>query len=103
MAMKEIKIGDEVFRSYDTMEEAFPKMFKSKTFVKLYNEELAKLELIHQIKKLRNEKKMTQKELARLSKMPQSSIARIESGNHSFSLGTLYSIAKVFNKRVALV
>lgn len=48
---KTIKIGDTEMYTADTMEELFPKSFKSKTFVKLYNEELVKLELIHQIKK----------------------------------------------------
>jgi DNA-binding XRE family transcriptional regulator len=103
MARKVIKIGDTVMYSADTMEEMFPKSFKSPTFVKLYHEELAKLDLIHQIKKLRRDGGMTQKDLAKASNMPQSAISRIESGNHSFSLGTLNSIAKVFNKRVALV
>jgi DNA-binding XRE family transcriptional regulator len=76
---------------------------KSETFREAYNEELARLNLVGEIKKLRLEKKYTQKDLAQKAQMPQSVIARIESGEHSFSLGTLNRIAKVFNKEVQLV
>lgn len=76
---------------------------KSETFRKEYNEELARLNLVGEIKKLRLEKKYTQKDLAQKAQMPQSVIARIESGEHSFSLGTLSRIAKVFKKEVQLV
>jgi len=76
---------------------------KSETFREAYNEELIRLNLVGEIKKLRLDKKLTQKNLAQKAKMPQSVIARIESGEHSFSLGTLSRIAKVFNKEVKLV
>lgn len=76
---------------------------KSKTFRDSYNEEMIRLRLVGEIKKLRLEKKLTQKTLAEKAQMPQSVIARIESGEHSFSLGTLSRIAKVFKKEVQLV
>ena len=76
---------------------------KSETFREVYNEELARLNLVGEIKKLRLAKKYTQKDLAQKAQMPQSVIARIESGEHSFSLGTLSRIAKVFKKEVQLV
>ncbi len=46
---------------------------------------------------------MTQAEVAQKTDMPQSVIARIESGTHSFSIATLHKIARVFNKHVGLV
>jgi len=76
---------------------------KSETFREAYNEELARLNLVGEIKKLRLAKKYTQKDLAQKAQMPQSVIARIESGEHGFSLGTLNRIAKVFKKEVRLV
>jgi DNA-binding XRE family transcriptional regulator len=99
--MKEIKVDGEIIRMY-SFEETFAESFKSKKFVKLFNEEMARLELVHQIKTMRQQYKLTQKALAKRTKMPQSTIARIESGKHSFSLGTLYRIAKAFDKRVVL-
>ena len=78
------------------------KIFKSKTFRDAYNEELIQLRLSQQIKKFRLHENLTQKDVARKAQMPQSVIARIESGTHSFSLGTLSRIAKVFNKELEL-
>jgi HTH-type transcriptional regulator/antitoxin HipB len=85
-----------------TFDEVFAKSFKSPSFQKEYNEELVRLRLAHQIKQIRIEKKLTQKEVAVKAKMPQSVIARMESGSHSFSLGTLGRVAKVFNKEVGI-
>ncbi len=85
-----------------TFEKVFEKSFKSKTFRDAYNEELIQLRLSQQIKKFRLHENLTQKDVARKAQMPQSVIARIESGTHSFSLGTLSRIAKVFNKELEL-
>jgi DNA-binding XRE family transcriptional regulator len=103
--MKTIKIktkDGEILKFYSA-DEIFKKDMKSETFRKAYNEELARLNLVGEIKKLRLAKKYTQKDLAQKAQMPQSVIARIESGEHSFSLGTLSRIAKVFKKEVQLV
>ena len=51
----------------------------------------------------RKKSKMTQAEVAKKAKMPQSVIARIESGRHSVSLGTLNRIAHALGKKVQLV
>jgi HTH-type transcriptional regulator / antitoxin HipB len=85
-----------------SFQETFDKGHESKNFQKIYNEELAQLRLAEQIKKMRLEKNFTQETLAQKAKMPQSVIARIESGTHSYSLGTLYRIAHVFNKEICL-
>ena len=101
--MKTIKTKDGEVLNFYTLEETFKKDMKSKVFRDAYYEELARLNLVGEIKKLRLGSKLTQKSLAQKAKMPQSVIARIESGEHSFSLGTLSRIAKVFNKEIQLV
>lgn len=101
--MKTIKTKNGKTLKFYTPDEVFPKASKSKAFVEAYNEELVRLNLVGEIKKLRLQKKLTQQGLAQKAKMPQSVIARIESGEHSFSLGTLSRIAKVFKKEVKLV
>ena len=83
--------------------EVFGKKLKSKKFQEAYNEELARLKIAHQIKEMRLKKKLTQKDVAEKVKMPQSVIARIESGTHSYSLGTLYRVAHAFKKEIKLV
>ena len=100
--MKKIKTKNGEILKFYTAEEDFKKASKSQTFQDAYNEELIRLRLAHQIKKIRLGKCLTQKEVAVKAQMPQSVIARIESGTHSFSLGTLNRIAKVFNKEVEL-
>lgn len=94
------RIGGEVFYPAD---EVFKKWTRSKSFQKAYNEELARLKLARQIKESRLERRLTQKTLAERAGMPQSVIARMESGNHSFSLGTLYRVSRVLNKEIELV
>jgi DNA-binding XRE family transcriptional regulator len=98
--MKEIKVSDGVFREYTSAREFFPEAFKSKTFVKMYEEERAKCHLIRQIKQARLKQNMTQKDLAEKADMPQSAIARIERGNHSFSFRTLSRIATALKKNI---
>ena len=76
---------------------------KHEQFQKSFNEEMSRLQLAHEIKTLRQKQKMTQREVAAKADMPQSVVARIESGTHSFSIATLHKIARVFDKHVGLV
>ena len=91
------------YKFYTLDEVITKKMRESKKFRQGYEEELARLKLVSQIVKLRRIKKLTQKTLAQKAQMPQSAIARIESGTHSCSLGTLYRVANVFGKEIRLV
>lgn len=50
-----------------------------------------------EIKNVRNEADMTQKELAKASGIPQSHISRLEKGTHSPTAKTLKKIAKALN------
>lgn len=86
-----------------THEELLKKEMKSKVFRQAYEKEMARLTLVGQIRKLRLAKKLTQKAVAKRANMPQSVVARLESGEHSFSLDTLQRIAYVFDKEVQLV
>ena len=72
-------------------------------FRKSFSEEMGRLQLAHDIKTLRQKRKMTQGQVAARADMPQSVIARIESGTHSFSIATLHKIARVFDKQIGLV
>ena len=75
---------------------------KSKTFREEYYKEVARLELAGQIRKLRTAKKLTQKQIAEKANMPQSVIARLESGTHSISVDTLSRVARVLGKQIRL-
>ena len=95
------KVGDYVFYSH---EEVFGKLKdQSKEYRKAYTEEGVRLNLVRQIRNLRLKKNLTQKMVAKRANMPQSVIARLESGEHSFSLDTLQRIASVYGKEVRLV
>ena len=85
-----------------TFNQVLNKASKSDTFKKSYNEELALLRLASEIKRFRTEKQLTQKVMAERAHMPQSVIARIESGKASISLTTLNRIAQVLGKEVQL-
>ncbi len=72
-------------------------------FRQVFSEEISRLKLAHDIKTLRQQRKMTQEQVAAATDMPQSVIARIESGAHSFSIATLHRIARVFDRQIGLV
>lgn len=82
--------------------EVFGKSFTSKGFKEAYLQELARLRLARQIRDIRMTKQLTQEEVAKKAHMPQSVVARIESGKHSMSLETLDRIAHALNKKVVL-
>ncbi len=99
--MKEIKVGKQTLKFY-TMEETFRKIYRSKKLREANEEELARLKLAYRMRQLRAAKRLTQKALAKKTNMPQSVIARMESGKHSVTLGTLYRVAHAFGKEVQL-
>lgn len=79
------------------------KSLKSETFKNEFNEELFRLKIASEIKNLRTKKKLTQEKFAEKANMPQSVVARIESGKHSISLITLNRVAHALGKHVQLV
>jgi DNA-binding XRE family transcriptional regulator len=92
--------GDLVFYSFDDM---LKRQLRSKKFRQGYYNELTRLELIRQIRELRRSKRLTQRVFADKVRMPQSVIARLETGRHNISLTTLIGIASAFGKQVKLV
>ena len=86
-----------------TKKEVFQSSKENKKFKDIYNEECNLIRIAKKIKILRLENKMTQKDLAKKTTMPQSVIARFESGEHSISLNTLSKIASAMGKKIELV
>jgi ribosome-binding protein aMBF1 (putative translation factor) len=88
---------------WHSFEEVFSKSSKKKEFRRAYNEEIVRLRLARQIRALRTNHRMTQLVVAQKSGMPQSVIARIESGDRGISVDTLGRIAHTLGKEVQLV
>lgn len=86
-----------------TAEQVFGRDRKSKEYQRAYAEEKARLELAWSIRTSREAKKMTQAAVAKKADMPQSVIARLESGSHSVSVDTLSKVAHALGKQVELV
>ena len=55
-----------------------------------------------QIAQLREESNLSQKDLARMLRIKQQSVSKIENAKQNISLKTLFHIAKVFHKRPQL-
>lgn len=66
-----------------------------------FETESTKLESAVALTKLRKQNGLSQRELAHISDVPQSTIARIERGNNT-SIGTLTKIANALGKRVSV-
>ncbi len=97
--IKKTIIGGYEFFSFDDI---LKRDLKNRKFREQYFEELSRLYLAHEVRFLRKSHKMTQEQVAKKADMPQSVIARIESGSHSFSTSTLFRIAQVFNRQISL-
>ncbi len=106
MSIKNTKIKKGVVAEnlkFFSFDDVFTKVSKKADFKRSYSEELARLRLAAQIRELRQEKHFTQKIVAEKAGMPQSVIARVESGERSISLDTLGRIAYALGKEVQLV
>ena len=88
---------------FHTFDKVFGKLLKSKHNREIFETGVARLRLIRQIRELRRSKKLTQRTFATKVGMPQSVIARLETGKHNISLATLLEIATAFGKQVKLV
>jgi ribosome-binding protein aMBF1 (putative translation factor) len=88
---------------WHSFDEVFGKVSKKKEFRRAYEEEIVRLRLAKQIRDIRTTSRMTQGVVAQKSGMPQSVIARIESGDRGITLDTLGRIAHTLGKEVQLV
>lgn len=102
MRKKSMKTKPATYK-FISLNKVLRKELKNENFKKIFDEEMGRLQLAHEIKTLRQKNRMTQNDVARKADMPQSVIARIESGKHSFSIITLHKIAQVFDRQVGLV
>ncbi len=84
-------------------EEILKQMRKRKGFEQGYQAELLRLRLAHEVKVLREKKKMTQKQVAKAADMPQPVVARIENGKRGITVDTLGKVAHALGKKVQLV
>lgn len=98
--MKTIKIKGLKFVVFEDM---LKKQMKIKGFKEDYEKEVTRLNMIHQIKQARLSKKMTQEKLAKKADMPQSVIARLESGRQGLTFATISKLATALGKQIQLV
>jgi len=101
--IKNKRSKDKTDIKWHTVDQTFDKASKKKSFRHAYQEETSRIMFARAIREARAAKKLTQAELAKKVNMPQSVIARLESGNHGVSLDTLSKIAHVIGKQVKLV
>lgn len=88
---------------WHSFDEVFGTVSTKKEFQKAYSAEMVRIRLAKQIRELRVSLQMTQQVAARRAGMPQSVIARIESGDRGISVDTLGRVAHTLGKEVQLV
>ncbi len=71
-------------------------------FRRAWEERELKYQIISEFIRLRNEKKMTQAELAEKAGTTQAVISRLERGNANLTLSMMERIAKVFGRKVQI-
>jgi DNA-binding XRE family transcriptional regulator len=86
-----------------TLEEVRAKAMKKKGFKGAYEGERERRALARQVRSMRTNKRMTQAAVAQKAAMPQSAVARLESGDHGISLDTLSRVAHALGKRIEIV
>ena len=85
-----------------TLNEVFGKASKTKEFQKGYREESMRIKLAQKIRETRVKQNLTQQAIAKKAAMPQSVIARLESGEHGMSVDTLSRVAHALGKEIEL-
>jgi len=91
---KKIKAPD--FQKY------LAEQLKNPEIKKHYDEYGKQLEIAYQILKLRKQKRISQKELAKKLGTKQSNIARMEAGQQNFSIKMLNGIAKALKANLSI-
>lgn len=78
------------------------KWMKDPEFVKSYKEAEFEFAVLELLINLRKAKKITQKQLANLTKTTQSSIARFESGTYNPTLGFIKKLADALGAKIRI-
>jgi ribosome-binding protein aMBF1 (putative translation factor) len=89
--------------SWKTTDQVFKKSAGSKAFKEAHKAESARIEIARSLREARTRQNLTQADLAKQTAMPQSAIARLESGNHSVSFETLSKVAYALGKEIKIV
>lgn len=80
----------------------FARLQKDPKYQEYLREEEAVIELTIRIAELRRAQRLSQAQLAKKAHMPQSVIARLESGKHNMTVETLIRVAAALNKRLVV-
>lgn len=75
---------------------------QSTEFAKAYEKESQQLQVAIEVRKLREKFSMSQREFAKLVGKPQSTIARIESGQMNVSINVLNEIANATKQKLTV-
>ena len=86
-----------------TVDQVFKRASKKGEFQRAYREETARIKLARSIRETRISKKLTQAAVAKKAALPQSVIARIETGERGITVGTLGRVANALGKKVQLI
>ena len=97
---KGIKEAGHIWYSFN---EVFDELSKKPGFIEAFDEEMERFRLRKRLRALRMKKRMTQKVAAEKAGMPQSVIARIESGDRGITVEPLGKIAHAYGKQIELV
>jgi len=84
-------------------EDLLKRNLKNPAFRKAYEKAGARRKLQNQLREARIAKRLTQKKVAERADVPQSVIARIESGEKNMTLETLLNVARAVGKELQLV
>lgn len=85
-----------------TLDDAISDAMKNPAFRKEWEKSAPEREIMHEIARGRAKKCMTQKELSKATKINQSNLSRIESGEISPTIKTLKKIANAFGMQVQI-
>lgn len=86
-----------------SIDQVFKKAGTKPAFREAYRAETARIKLARTVRDLRTAQKLTQTTVAERASMPQSVLARLESGDHGVSVDTLSRVAHALGKHVELV
>lgn len=80
----------------------FARFRKDPRYQEYLREEEAVIDIAIRIAKFRRQCKLSQAQLAKKARMPQSVIARIESGKHNMTVETLIRVTSALKKRLVV-
>ncbi|MEK7639851.1 MAG: helix-turn-helix transcriptional regulator [Patescibacteria group bacterium] len=80
----------------------FAKYKKDKRYKEYYREASDMLDIAIKLSESRKKRGLTQAQLAKKAGMPQSQIARVESGNSNVTLSTVQKILSVLDKKLEI-